>query len=110
MGNADSWEEYSKEPGRKPSHRAHLEAIIVLLKLSFVLALFLITGKNRQMFLKVQIKWYSLKEMSAGFYWDLFFFFYSMKDDGDLLSCFYGKSLINVKDVHAQVQIWKVLK
>lgn len=33
-----------------------------------------------------------------------------MKDDGDLLSCFYGKSLINVKDVHAQVQIWKVLK
>lgn len=39
-----------------------------------------------------------------------FFFFYSMKDDGDLLSCFYGKSLINVKDVHAQVQIWKVLK
>lgn len=83
----------------------------MLLKLSFVLVFFLITGKKRQIFLKVQIKWYSLKEMSAGFYWGLFFFFfYSMKDDGDLLSCFYGKSLINVKDVRPRVQIWKVLK
>lgn len=76
LGNADSWEAYSKGPGRKPSHRAHLEAIIVLLKLSFVLVFFLITGKKRQMFLKGQIKWYSLKEMSAGFYWDLFIFLF----------------------------------
>lgn len=40
--------------------------------------------------------------MSEGFYWGLFIFFLffeAMKDDGDLLSCFYGKSLINVKDV-----------
>lgn len=38
------------------------------------------------------------------------FFSFSMKDDGDLLNCFYGKSLANVKDVLPRVQIWKVLK
>lgn len=33
-----------------------------------------------------------------------------MEGDGDLLNCFYGKSLINVRDVLPRVQIWKVLK
>lgn len=33
-----------------------------------------------------------------------------MEGDGDLLNCFYGKSLINVRDVLPCVQIWKVLK
>lgn len=56
------------------------------------------------MFLKVCIKWYSLKDFIGTF------FFNDMKDDGDLLNGLYGKSLINEKDVLPGVQIWQVLK
>lgn len=82
----------SKEQGQTPSHKAHLEVIIMPPRISFILIFFNYWQDKTNVFKDLN-KMVSLKEMFKSFL-SWLFLFSSVEDDGDLLNCFYGKSLI----------------
>lgn len=114
LGNGGSWEARGAAAESKDRSQvtAHLEVIIMPLNILFALIYIYFFNYWQE---KANVFKGSLNKVvfpKGNVYKVLLwpFLLNVMEGDGDLLNCFYRKSLINVRDVLPRVQIWKVLK